>query len=219
MLDDDDQLQFLIRRWANGDSAVPAVRRLLELGRHDEAATIGRVAIHAPLGSEDEAELARLIDQSGSPPGGWSDALHSFAAAPSEESWDALMRFVPQDVFYQRLKNTIVTLQMLHCDGDLLFRCASRGGMLPELFDLARSGTVDPETIVARAAGSAAAPGWLGLAAQAALARNDRFGVIRHLRAAVQDDGAFLAWASIVEIRRDADDELNEALDKVGVPR
>src|SRR5688572_7148739 len=120
MLDDDEQLRFLIRRWVNGDSAVPAVERLLVLGQHDEAATLGRVAIRAPIDADDEATLARLITESGSPPDGWSAALHDFAASPSEEAWATLMRFVPEDVFYQRLKNTIVMLQMLQCDGDVL---------------------------------------------------------------------------------------------------
>lgn len=220
MLENDDQLPFLIRRWANGESAVPAVQRLLDLGRPDEAATIARVAIRAPRGEDDEAQLARLIHEAGSAPQGWSDALEALAAAPTDDGWQTLMRFVPEEVFYQRLKNTIVVLLMLRCDGDVLFRNASRGGMMPELFDLARSETVDPETIVKRAEGSGAVPAWLGLAAQAALARGDRFGVIRHLRAAVQDEeSAFLAWASIAEIRREADDALNEELDRVGVPR
>jgi hypothetical protein len=220
MFADDDQLTFLIRRWANGDSAVPAVRRLVELGSHSEAATLARrVAIRAPIDALDEACLADLINEAGSPPAGWSAALEAFAATPSDEGWEELMRFVPEDVFYQRLKNTIVMLQTLHCDGDALFRCASRGGMMPELFELATSGTVDPETIAARAIGSGAAPAWLGLAAQAALARNDRFGVIRYLRAAMQnEETAYLAWTSIGEIREEADEELNEQLDKVGVP-
>ncbi len=92
--------------------------------------------------------------------------------------------------------------------------------MTSNIFDLARSGTVDPEVIEERGRDSATRPTWLGLAAQAALARGDRFAVIRYLREAVQnDDDAFLAWASISEVRHDADDVLNEELDRVGVPR
>jgi len=60
---------------------------------------------------------------------------------------------------------TVLVLIGLGCDGDILFRCVSRTGMIPELYDLADSGTVDPATIVARADGSPVEGAWLGLAA------------------------------------------------------
>ena len=129
------------------------------------------------------------------------------------------MRFVPEETVYQRLRTTIATLMRLGCDGNILFRCATRIGMTPDVFDLATSGTVDPEVIEQRGDGSAARPVWLGLAAQAAFTRGDRFAAIRYLREASRDEDAFLAWASISEIREKADDALNEELDKVGVPR
>jgi hypothetical protein len=47
-----------------------------------------------------------------------------------------------------------------------------------------------------------------------------RWSTIRYLRNACRvEENAFLAWASISEIRAVADDALNEELDKVGVPR
>jgi hypothetical protein len=128
------------------------------------------------------------------------------------------MRFVPEDVFYQRLKYTVLILLGLECDGDVLFRCVSRLGMIPELFDVADSGRVDPETIVARASGSPAAAAWLGLAAKAALARGDRTATVRHLWKASQLD-PILSYASISEIRERADEELNAELDRAGVAR
>jgi hypothetical protein len=129
------------------------------------------------------------------------------------------MRFVPEEVWYQRLRNTIAQLMRLGCDGNILFRCATRVGITSDVFDLASSGTVDPEVIVERGEDSPAREMWLALAAHASFARSDRWGTLRYLREACQCEDTVLAWASISEIRRDADDALNEELDKIGVPR
>lgn len=130
------------------------------------------------------------------------------------------MRFVPEDVFYQRLRTTVPLLMRLRCDGNVLFRCASKSGMSPDLFDLAASGTVDPEVIEERGDESPARSCWLGLAAQAAFARGDRFGALLYLREAMRDDeNAYLAWGSISEIRAIADDGFNEEMDRTGIPQ
>jgi hypothetical protein len=92
--------------------------------------------------------------------------------------------------------------------------------MTSDIFDLVASGSVDPETIEARGDGSPARPLWLGLAAQAAHARGDRWSTLRYLREASQSgQSSYFAWASINEIRETADEELNEELDRLGVPR
>lgn len=215
---DDPQLTFLTRRWLNGDSALPLVARLRELGYDTEAAATARLAVRDPK-CLDRAALEAALEEIGSAPNGWVEALAEFARHPSEERWNELMTFVPEDVFYQRLRNTITTLMRLGCDGNVLFRCATRLGMTPDIFDLATSGTVDPEVIEERGSGSPARATWLGLAAQAAFARGDRFAVTRYLREAAARPEAVLAWASITEIRAVADDELNDQLDRVGVPR
>jgi hypothetical protein len=90
--------------------------------------------------------------------------------------------------------------------------------MIPELFDVADSGRVDPETIVARASGSPAEAAWLGLAAKAAFARGDRTATVRHLWRASQLN-PILSYASVAEIRDRADEELNAELDRAGVAR
>jgi len=59
---------------------------------------------------------------------------------------------------------------------------------------------------------------WLGLAAQAAFARGDRFSTIRYLREASNSPESSFAWVSISEIRHEADEELNRDLDRAGVP-
>jgi hypothetical protein len=159
--------------------------------------------------------IAVLAKISGAP-AGWTAAMERFAAMPSESTWDELMRFVDERDFYQRLKSTVTVLAGLGCDGDILFRCVSRFGLIPELFDLARSGSVDPETIVERASGSAAEASWLALAAQAALARGDREGTVRYLWRATRLD-PILSYVSVMEIRQIGDAEQNAALDRAGI--
>jgi hypothetical protein len=219
VLRDDPRVTFLIRRWANGDSILPAVHRLMELGFNDEAAATARLGLVDSECQDRPALEAALLEISSAPPG-WVSALEEFARNPTDDGWSALMRFVPEEVFYQRLRNTVPILMRLGCDGDVLFRCASRFGFTPDLFDLAASGTVKPETIEERGRDSGARAAWLGLAAQAAFARGDRFATIRYLREACRDEeNASLAWASAMEIRELADDTLNAELDKVGVPQ
>jgi hypothetical protein len=212
-----DETTFLLRHWLNGgSSALAAVTSLMKEDR-GMAASVARLALRRDPESPDRSALLAILGEIGSTPAGWDEALEEFAADPSEDAWDALIRFIPEENLHQRLKYTIAMLQSLGCNGDLLFRCASRLGMLPELFDLAASGTVDPETIVARAQNSSASAAWLGLAAQAAFARGDRDATIRHLWTASQSPSAFLAFPSVSEIRQAADAELNEALDRMGV--
>ena len=217
MRDDDPEATLLLRRFFNGgESALPAIRKLMETDV-DYAAVVARLALRTANGEERE-ELLAVLEEITSAPTGWAAALETFAAAPSEEAWDELMRFVPEEVFYQRLKYTVLVLIGLGCDGDVLFRCVSRIGMMPELYDLADSGTVDPETIVQRATGSPAEAAWLGLAAKAAFARGDRAATTRHLWRASQLDPIF-AYAAIAEIHQAADAELNAELDRAGVMR
>jgi hypothetical protein len=211
--------RFLIRRWLNGGSALPLVRQLLDDGLHDRAGATARVALRMD-DCPDRQELEAALLEAASAPDGWLAALEDFAKAPGEERWDELMRFVPEEVSYQRMRVTLALLMQLGCEGNTLFRCATRIGITPDVFDLVRGGTVDPDVIIARGEGSPARSMWLALAAQAFFARGDRWSTIKYLRDACRDEEtAILAWASVAEIRADADDALNEELDKVGVPR
>jgi hypothetical protein len=218
MQEHDPEFTFLLRRYFHGgESAMPAIRKLMASGDPDYAAVVARLALRRAEGTDREGLLAVLAEIT-SAPTGWATALETFAAAPSEDAWEELMRFVPEEVFHQRLKYTVLVLIGLGCDGDVLFRCVSRMGMIPELFDLADSGSVDPETIVARATGSPAEGAWLGLAAKAAFARGDRAATARHLWRASQLD-PILSYGAIDEIRRAADAELNAELERAGVGR
>ena len=198
---------------------LPLVQRLMECGRTMAASVTARMALADPDCRDREA-LEAALHGIANEPEGWAAALEEFARNPSMERWDELMHFVDPKDFYQRLRTTVTFLMRAGCDGNILFRCAATDGMFPDLFDLAKSGTVDPEVIEQRGADSPARSCWLGLAAQASFARGDGWGTIRYLREAVKnDEGAFLAGASISEIRREADEELNEELDRVGIPR
>lgn len=211
-----EESTILLRYYFNGGgSALPAVHKLIEEGEPEMAVVVARHALAQAEGSE-RVELLAILARASSAPAGWTGALERFAAEPSDAEWDHLMRFVDEEDFYQRLKYTVVLLIGLRCDGDILFRCVSRIGMIPELFDLARSGTVDPETIVSRASGSAVEASWLGLAAQAALARGDPEATVRYLWRATQLD-PLLSYVSVMEIRAIGDAELNAQLDRAGI--
>jgi hypothetical protein len=221
----DPELTLFIRHWFNGGSALPVVERLFAGDEPDEAACIARLALRDPECVDRDA-IEDIASRCASEPSGWLEALEKFArtTTPDDmdaaiEQWNQLMQFVPEDVFYQRLRRTITLLHRLGCNGDVLFTCSTLTGSTTEVFDLAASGTVAPETIEARGNGSPARAMWLGLAAQAAQARDDRWSVLRYLREACNDPrNAFLAWASISEIREHADAELHEALNDLGVP-
>lgn len=219
VFDEYPEVTLLLRHWANGGSALPAVTKLIACGYPNEASATARVALQVPECADREAleaAIARIANSSDE----WVRAIEEFAKHPSEERWEELMRFVPTEERYQRLRYTIALLLSLQCDGNILFQCATKIGMTSDVFDLARSGTVDPEVIEARGEGSPARPAWLGLAALAAFTRGDRWSTLRYLREASQyGESSVLSWASISEIRHEADEELDNELDRVGVPR
>jgi hypothetical protein len=217
MLDDDPQTQFLMKQWTDGGSALPVVRRLLEGGAAEEAATLARAVIGDATGSDRE-ELEAAILKAGDVTDEWIAALKDFSKAPSAQRWAELLTFIPEDVFYQRLRSSIMLLTRFGCDGNTIFRCATTPGILPDMYDIVASGTVDPEVILQRGAGSPARVLFVALAARAAFARGDRWTTLKLLREASKDEGIIMATVSIDEIRDLADDEFNAELDKIGVP-
>lgn len=180
MFEDPENI-FLMRRWANGESMLPLVQRLMENGQTLEASVAARLAL-ANSDCRDGEALEAVLHVIANEPAGWGVALEDFARNPSMQRWDELMQFVDDEDLYQRKRITVSSLMRSGCDGNMLFRCAARDGMFSELCDLAASGTVDPEVIEERGASSPARSAWLGLAAQASFARGDRWGTIRYLR-------------------------------------
>jgi hypothetical protein len=78
-------------------------------------------------------------------------------------------------------------------------------GTTHDAIELVESGAVEPEVVAQRAVEAPRAAGiWLGLAAQAALARGDTFGVVRYLREAYERSGpSFPPDLSAMRIREE----------------
>ncbi len=219
MVEEDPKVVQRQRFWLNGGSPLPLLELLLELGRVDDAAATARMAL-AMDGCLDREEVERILREAGSPPIGWDDALQAYADNPTDERWEDLMRFIPEEVAYQRLRNMVVQLRALGADADRLFVHVSRFGIVSELLEMGESGDVDPETIRLRATESPQNRSfWLGLAAQAAFARGERFLTVRLLAEAYDAKAGVPADFSAMQIREAADDALHAMMDAVGIPR
>lgn len=215
----DAELRNAEKRWLDGDSALPVVALLIERGANAEAAAVARLALtrsDCPDAAALEAALARLAAL----PAGWERSLAEFAAAPSLERWNELMRFVPPDYAYQRHRETVRRLISLGVNGDLLFACASEYGLIPELIGLVEDGRVTIHTLVERAARSEGAKAtYLGLAAEAAFLAGDMFKTMRLLRDSLAcDSDSGLALPHILFVRGRASPEQKQLLDRAGIP-
>ena len=153
-------------------------------------------------------------------PEGWTEAVRRFAAEPSIERWQELLRFTPEELFDQRVRYTLALLRGLEVEPAILFDCATQDGITPEAIDL--RGLVDPHRIEARAGrGPAnARPLWVGLAARSACVRGDRFNTVRLLREVVQSNlPADIIRRDVRFVRNRSDREMHALLDKAGLPR
>lgn len=214
----DPELDALQQQWLGGGSALPLVRLLVSRGKGDHAAAIARLV----LGRDDcvdAAEIEQCLDEIDEASDEWREQLASMARDPSVDRFEELMRFVPPNLIYQRLRNSIRKLKKLGVDANLLFRCATNIGMTPEAIELVEEGLVEPETILARGEQSAARATYLGLAAEAAYLRGDLVSTIRYLRDAVLSEGEFsTALPHIYFIREQASPDVNAILDRAGIP-
>ncbi len=213
---------LLLAEWRDrGESPARYVEYLVHLGHDHMAAVLARYLLSKPDCPE-RSRIEAALESIGSPPDRWQEAVLMFAAAPSLDAWEQLMQFTPDDVFYHRERNTLQMLLGLGVDGDILFQCATRYGATPDALELVERGQVAPETVVQRGRdGPAEARGlWLGLAARAALICGDRFRTVRLLKEAVETASpGFPPLTEVWAVRELADDELNEMLDKAGIPR
>jgi hypothetical protein len=219
MRDEDPRVVQRQRFWLNGGSALPLIELLMELDRVDDAAATARLAL-AREPCPDREEIETILWDAGSPPAGWIPSLRAYAADPTDERWEEIFRFIPTDVVYHRMRNTMAELRKLGADPDRLFLHVSRFGIVPDLLELGESGAVDPETIRRRADESPHNRSfWLGLAAQAAFARGEKFLTVRFLAEAYDANAGVPADIAAMQIREAADDELQALLDSVGIPR
>lgn len=213
------EVERLHAAWMSGGPARALIEELIRLKRMDEAGSLAWLTLEYDC-CEDREAFKELLERAGSPPPGWIDAVIEFSLHPTIECWDALMSFTPCEVLYQRTRNTLRTLRRLGVDANVLFRCATRNGTVPDAFELVQSGDVDPETVIERAqeAPLRARAMWFGLAAEAAFARGDEVGTVRLLKMAysVTNEG-FGPDVSVMAIRDRASDELGTILDKVGI--
>lgn len=207
--------------WLGGGKHAAYLRLLMEHGRGSEALAMARTLLeHGD--DRDRHELVGLMADAAQVPEGWAEAVRHFAAEPSIERWQALLRFTPEELFDQRVRYTLALLRGLEVPPHVLFDCATHDGITPEAIDLAERGLVEPSRIEARAAqGPANARAlWSGLAARSACARGDRFNTVRLLRDVVQSDlPRDLIRRDVRFVRNRADRELHSLLDKAGLPR
>ena len=167
----------------------------------------------------DAEEIEQCLDDIDEAPDEWRAQLEAMAAAPSVERFEELMRFVPPELIYQRLRNALRKLRKLDVDANVLFQCATNIGMVPEAIELVEEGLVEPETILARGAQSPARTTYLGLAAEATYLRGDIVSTIRYLRESVQHQTDLCsALPHIWFIREQASPEVNAILDRAGIP-
>lgn len=198
---------------------MPVVKLLVSRGANTEAGAVARLALampNCPHAAELEAALARLAAF----PEGWERSLAEFAEAPSLERWRELMRFVPTDYAYQRLRETVRRLISLGTNGDALFRCASEYGLIPELIGLVEDGKVAVDTLVEQAGRSKGAKAtYLGLAAEASYLAGDMFNTMRLLRDSLASDNeGTLALPHIFFVRERASPDQKQLLDRAGIP-
>lgn len=216
----DAELREVERRWLDGDSALPVVRLLISRGAKVEAAAVARLALKRP-DCLNAVELEQILVRLAALPPGWVEALVEFASAPSAERWRELMRFVPPEYFYQRFRETVRRLRALDVDGDVLFKCASEQGLIPELIELVEDGKVAVGTLVEQAdrTGGAKAT-YLGLAAEAAFLAGDMLGAVRLLREGrMHEDEWCSTLPHIMFIRERAAPDQLTILDRAGIAK
>jgi hypothetical protein len=218
--EDDIKIEELRSIWFSGGSARPLIEALIRAKRMNEAGALARLTL-AYEECRDREAIEQLLEKAGSPPPGWTEAVMDFSRNPVPENWDHLMRFTPNEVFYQRTRNTLRLLRRLGTDPNALFLCATRPGTTPDAIELLQSGEVHPDTVLLRAeeAPPAARPLWYGFAAEAAFARGDELGTVRLLKMAYAVAGDIGPEMSVLAIRADASPKLHQMLDKAGIPR
>lgn len=219
--DPDALLEMARQVWLSGGDHATYLKLLVEHGRAPQAITIASALLDKPE-CRDREELEKILTDAARVPEHWTEAVREFLGAPSPDAWERLMRFTPDDVYYQRVRHTLKLMIQLGADPNVAFEYATRDGMTPEAIELAERGLVEPRTIVERSRrASVEARGlWLGLAARAACARGDKFGTVRLLREAFDIAvPPFLPDMDLTYVREHGDEELHELLDRAGLPR
>jgi len=217
-IDDDPEVRVLRKRWMAGSSALPVVELLASRGAKIEAATLARLALAKP-DCPDAEKLRSVFADLSSPPAGWDEALAEFARSPSSERWSGLMRFIPEDLFYLRMRDIVGRLTALGLDGDAIFEYASEVGLTPDLIELVEQGRVSLKVLEERASRAGGAKTtYFGLAAQAAFLKGDMLGTVRLLRLSIAEENEWCsAFPHVMFIRERTSPEQAELLERSGV--
>ena len=215
----DSEVREAQERWLAVGSALPVVELTVSKGPEIEEAAIARLALARP-DCRDAQELQMLLAGPSSPPAGWDDALAEFARSPSPERWSDLMRFVPADALYLRMRDIVSRLLEMGLDSDTIFEYASDVGLTSDLIDLVEQGRVSVKLLEERAfrAGGAKAT-YFGLAAEAAFLSGDVLGTIRLLRQSWSYENEWVSpGPHVAFVRERATPEQEDLLDRAGIP-
>lgn len=217
-INNDPEVRAARKRWLAGGSALPVVELLVSRGAKIEAATFARYAL-TKADCPDAKELVAVLAGLSSPPAGGDEALAEFAGSPSAERWRDLMRFVPEDLFYLRVRDVVGRLSQLGVDGDTIFSYACDVGLTPDLIELMERGSVSVKVLEQRAAhASGAKTTYFGLAAQAAFLQGDTLGTVRLLRLSLAHENEWCsALPHVTFIRDRASPQQVELLEHSGV--
>jgi len=203
--------------WLRGGSHVEYLKVLARAGREQDAAGLARTLMSRTDEGERE-ELQKFLSGLSRPPEDWEELVARLADNPTEEAWDALLRFTPQELRAERQRYTVHLLLRLGVDEDHIFRLAARHGVSSEIIAMVEAGRVDPRVIESHAeAQPETRQMWLGYAARAACVLGDRLGTLRLLRLAHVGVAASYVESDLRFIAENADDALREILEKAGV--
>jgi hypothetical protein len=216
----DPEVREARKRWLAGGSALAVVEVMSTRGAKIEAAAVARLALAKP-DCPDTAELRAVLAGLSSPPEGWDESLAGFSRSPSAESWRDLIRFIPADSLYLRLRDVVGRLQNLGVDVDTIFRFAAEVGLTPDLIELVEQGLVSVNVLEERAARAGGAKAtYFGLAAVAAFLSGDMLGTIRLLRQSMSYENEWVsAGPHVTFVRGRATLEQKDLLDRAGIPR
>jgi hypothetical protein len=208
----------LQQEWLSGGSALPLVQLYIERNELDDAATVGRAALSMDR-CPDAEQIESLLATLESTPAGWDSAIETFVADPSAEHWKRIIRFAPPDLVYAWVRKAFRQIARRGGTGDALIRYGTQCGITPDVMEIVDRGHVEPETLIARGEEAGAARAfWLGLAAQAAYQRGNRFRAVALLREAWScADEYSTPGYSVMFLRDHGDPELEEMMRSAGV--
>jgi hypothetical protein len=206
-------------RWVEGGKHLEYLRLMVAFGRRAAAIDLAFALLEREA-SPDLAEVERFLAESLEVPEGHDAAIEAYLHAPSTETFDALLRFVPADLSAHRVRHTVRKLLLAGADPSVLLQVAGTRALTEEMQTRIDAGDV-PAALLARLPERhpGSTPDWLGLAARSARARGDQLGTIRLLRGALRHAGnsADRAREHLDLVRALAEPELLDLLDRAGL--